>query len=121
VVVAAAILVAVPVCTGCSERGRGSAGGLVGDPQVVCTLIERLDATGKDVAAADVRDPATFDAALDSAVKQYSTVLADLEKVAPSSLRADVQRLQAAVEQYRFADGVEPHAALDTYRTSNCT
>ena len=107
---------------GCSNGGGGGSGGaLVGDPEVVCTLIERLDATGKDVAAADVRDPAAFGDALDSAVQQYTSVLGDLEQVAPTSLRTDVERLRASVEQFRFADGVEAHAALDTYRTRNCT
>jgi len=118
---ACALLVAGTGLVGCSNGGGGSGGTLVGDPEVVCTLIERLDATGKDVAAADVRDPAAFGDALDSAVERYTSVLGDLEQVAPTSLRTDVERLRASVEQYRFTDGVEAHAALDTYRTRKCT
>jgi hypothetical protein len=104
---------------GCSGDDDGSTG-INGSAQAVCTLVERLDGTGDDVAAADVKDPSRFNDALDDAVEQYTEVLDDLDEVAPPELRDDVERLRAAVEQYRFADGLEAHAALDAYASRAC-
>ena len=104
----------------CSSGG-GAGSGLRGDTQAVCTLVERLDRTGEDVAAADVDDPEAFGDALDTAVEEYTDILDDLRDVVPSDLRDDVERLNAAVEQYRFTDGVEPHAALDAYASRSCS
>jgi hypothetical protein len=39
----------------------------------------------------------------------------------PATLHRDVDQLRAAVSQYRFSDGVAPHAALDAYASRTCT
>jgi hypothetical protein len=104
----------------CSS-GDSNSSSLRGDTQAVCTLVERLDRTGEDVAAANVEDPEVFGDTLDSAVEAYTDILDDLHDVVPTDLRDDVERLNAAVEQYRFNDGVEPHAAIDAYASRSCT
>jgi hypothetical protein len=43
-----------------------------------------------------------------------------LRKVVPRELRNDLEQLRAAVEQYRFGDGVDAHAAIDAYATRTC-
>jgi hypothetical protein len=39
----------------------------------------------------------------------------------PGDMRDDVEHLRAAVEQYRFADGVEARAAIDAYAHRTCS
>lgn len=118
---AAAAAVAL-TAAGCSSGGGGaSVAGVGSGTHAVCALMTRLDETGKTVARADVHDPARFERALDGAVKQYTEITRELRRVVPSDLRDDVERLQAAVEQYRFNDAVDDHAALEAYATRECS
>jgi hypothetical protein len=115
-------LVMLGALVGCSgaSGSNGGGGAKLGERQVLCPLVARLDRTGTDVARADVKDPGAFGSALRTAVKRYVATLDALRDVVPRNLRDDVERLRAAVEQYRFGDGVEPHAALDAYATPIC-
>jgi hypothetical protein len=112
-------LVTLAVLAGCSSGSGGGASNLA-NSQAVCTLVDRLDHTGEEVARADVKDPAAFSDALDTAVERYTEILDDLRKVAPQELHNELEQLHAAVEQYRFGDGVDAHAALDAYATRSC-
>jgi hypothetical protein len=118
--VALVALVALVGCSGASGSS-GNGGAKVGERQVLCPLVARLDRSGADVARVDVKDPGAFDNALGAAVKRYIATLDALRDVVPRDLRDDLERLRAAVEQYRFGDGVEAHAALDTYAKGICT
>jgi hypothetical protein len=106
--------------TACSSSGK-SGSPTIGGASVVCSLVDRLDRTGGTVEQADVKNPAAFDRALSNAVKGYVSVLDDLHDAVPADLRDDVEHLRAAVEQYRFADGVEARAAIDAYAHRTCT
>ncbi len=119
-----ASIVALGACAttavGCSSSGNGGSSS-VGGTKVLCSLVDDLDRTGAAVEQADVDDPAAFDRALANAVKRYVTILDDLGDAVPDDLRDDVEHLRAAVEQYRFADGVGARAAIDSYANRNCT
>jgi hypothetical protein len=38
----------------------------------------------------------------------------------PSELKPDLERMEAAVNQYRFGDATQARAALDTYAAAHC-
>ena len=85
-----------------------------------CPLLAQLAKTGDTVARADVADPAKFDATLRSAVKEYVRVARRLRSAVPLGLRADVELLVAAAEQYRFSDAATARAKIDSYERSKC-
>jgi hypothetical protein len=109
----------VTALAACDAGGAGDAD-LASDDGAVCSLVERLDRTGEAVAQADVNDPGGFDAALADAVEEYRAVLDELRDVAPDELQDDIDTLDAAVQQYRFGDGVDARAALDAYAQTSC-
>jgi hypothetical protein len=111
--------VALAGLVGC-DRGGGSNNRVATPDRTVCALLERLDRTGEAVAAVDARDPTAFDEALANAVQEYTEVLDELREAVPSELRDDVERLRAAVEQYRFTDGVDARAALAAHGDAAC-
>jgi hypothetical protein len=85
-----------------------------------CPLLAQLAKTGETVAQADVADPAKFDATLRSAVKEYVRIARRLRSAVPLGLRADVELLVAAAEQYRFSDAATARAKIDSYERSKC-
>ena len=85
-----------------------------------CPLLAQLAETGKAVAHADVGDPEHFDATLKTAVTDYVRIARRLQAVVPIRLRSDVARLEAAAQQYRFADATKSRAAIDEYARSQC-
>jgi hypothetical protein len=85
-----------------------------------CPLIERLDATAAKVARADVSDPDRFDKALTQGVETYVATVKQLQDLMPSEMRPDLERMEAAVNQYRFNDVADARAALDTYAAAHC-
>jgi hypothetical protein len=85
-----------------------------------CPLLAQLAKTGETVARADVADPAKFDATLHAAVTEYVRTARRLRSAVPLGLRADVERLLAAAEQYRFADATSARAKIDSYERSKC-
>jgi hypothetical protein len=103
----------------CSGGGDAAEAGGAGD-RAVCDLLERLDRTGERVANADAADPTAFEAALSDAVEEYLAVLDELHDAVPAELRDDVERLRVAVEQYRFADGVDARAELNAHGAESC-
>lgn len=103
---------------GCTGDGGGVLGS--GNDDATCRLVERLAATAQTVEQADISDPDAFEAALDVAVLEYSATVDDLLDVAPKSLRDDLERMKAAVEQYRFEDAITARAALDDYTARAC-
>ncbi|HEX5097721.1 MAG TPA: hypothetical protein VFX21_16995 [Acidimicrobiia bacterium] len=114
----------VAICAGlaaCSGGGSGGPTALTASPEAACTLIGRLSDTGELVEKADISDPEAFESALDDAVAKYVATIDDLRKVAPDDLRDDLDRLQAAVEQYDFDDAFAARAPLDEYADAECT
>jgi hypothetical protein len=85
-----------------------------------CALLAQLARTGDAVASADVTDPVKFDATLRRAVGQYVRAARKLRDEVPARLRDDVDRLVAAVQQYRFEDAMTARADLDAYAGVKC-
>jgi hypothetical protein len=96
-----------------------------GDPKAIagasaCSLLAQLAKTGETVAKADVTDPAKFNTTLRSAVDEYVRTARRLRGAVPLGLRADVERLLAAAEQYRFSDAKTARADIDKYAREKC-
>jgi hypothetical protein len=85
-----------------------------------CPLLAQLARTGESVAKADVADPTKFDATLRSAVAEYVRIAHSLRAEVPLGLRADVELIAAAAEQYRFSDATTARANIDSYERSKC-
>ncbi len=85
-----------------------------------CPLVARLDETAASVARANVSDPDAFKRSLDKAVDQYVTTVRDLKRVTPEDLRPDLDRMEAAVHQYRFQDAATARASLDAFASTAC-
>jgi hypothetical protein len=113
-----ATLVAIVAVTGSACSGVSHhAGGSHGSP---CPLFAELDRTARAVGKADVSDPGQFQQTLDTATKHYAATARELRKVVPVRLRSDVDRLEAAVEQYRFGDAATARRHLDDYAARTC-
>ena len=85
-----------------------------------CSVITRLDQIANSVARADVHDPDTFKATLDSAVRAYVKSVRQLRAVAPANLGPDLERVEADVQQYRFDAALTDRAELDSYAARTC-
>ena len=85
-----------------------------------CTVITRLDQIANSVARADVHDPDTFKATLDSAVREYVKSVRQLRAVAPADLGPGLQRVEADVQQYRFDAALTDRSELDSYAARTC-
>ena len=112
--VAIAVIGAALVLSACS----GGAAKIAGSSP--CPLLAQLAKTGETVARADVTDPAKFNATLRSAVNEYVRTARRLRTAVPLGLRADVERLLAAAEQYRFTDAMPARAAIAEYARTKC-
>jgi hypothetical protein len=117
--VVALVLLAVSLAA-CSGGTTSHAAQRGGDSHETCALIAQLRATGQQVARTDVADANAFDAGLGDAVRRYATIVDELHSRVPKTLRPSLDRLRAAVQQYRFSDGVDDYAALQAYAASNC-
>ena len=96
-----------------------------GDPKALagtspCPLLAQLAKTGETVAQADVGDPAKFNATLHSAVKEYVQTARRLRGAVPLGLQADVERVLAAAQQYRFTDATTARANIQKYERTKC-
>jgi hypothetical protein len=114
----------VPVCV-VACLGACSSGSSRGDQKTApkespCPLVARLDATAATVAHADVSDPAAFKRTLAAAVDRYVVTVRALKRVTPEDLSADLDRMEAAVHQYRFEDAASARASLDAFAASAC-
>jgi hypothetical protein len=113
--VGAGVVVLAFTLSGCSG---GSADALRGSK--ACPLLARLADTGQTVARADVSDPAAFDRTVRDATAEYVRTARQLRDAVPSALHADVDRLIAAVERRRYADGNAARARIDAYARAVC-
>jgi hypothetical protein len=101
----------------CGATGSKSSGSNHGS---ACAFVAKLDNIADDVARADVHDPVGFKKALDTAVHDYVTNVQGLRAVAPSELRASLDRVESDVQQYRFNAAATDRAALDAYAARTC-
>ena len=113
--VAAALVGAALVLSGCSGGGGSTVA-----KSSACPLLAQLAQTGETVAKADVADPEKFDATLHSAVAEYVRTARRLRSALPLGLRADVERILAAAQEYRFADATAARAKIDAYAREKC-
>jgi hypothetical protein len=101
----------------CGATGSKSSGS---NHSAACAFVAKLDNIAQDVARADVHDPAAFKKTLDTAVHDYVTNVQGLRAVAPTDLRASLDRVESDVQQYRFSAAVTDRAALDAYAARTC-
>ena len=113
--VGAGVVVLAFTLSGCSG---GSADAFHGSK--ACPLLSQLADTGETVARADVSDPVAFDHTVRDATVEYVRTGRELRDVVPSALRADVDRMIAAVQQRRYADGNAARAHVDAYARAVC-
>jgi hypothetical protein len=113
---AVCVVACLAACSGSSGAGnQGTA-----PKQSPCPLVAQLDQTAATVARADVSDPAAFQLTLTAAVDRYVATVRALKRVAPQNLRPDLDRLEAAVHQYRFEDAASARASVDAFAASAC-
>jgi hypothetical protein len=110
----------VVACLGACSSGSSGGDKKSAPRESPCPLVARLDATAATVAHADVSDPAAFKVTLAAAVDRYVATVRALKRVTPQDLRADLDRMEAAVHQYRFQDAASARASLDAFAASMC-
>jgi hypothetical protein len=101
----------------CGTTGSKSSGSGHG---AACAFVAKLDDITAGVARADVHDPDEFEKTLDTAVHDYVTNVRSLRAVAPTELRAGLERMESDVQQYRFEAALTDRAGLDAYAARNC-
>jgi hypothetical protein len=106
-------------CLGACSSGSGRAKKST-PAQSPCPLVAQLDATAATVARANVADPDAFKRTLENAVDRYVATVRELKRVTPADLRADLDRMEAAVHQYRFQDAATARASLDAFASTAC-
>jgi hypothetical protein len=116
---AVAGVLVVATAAGCSKVTGGAKPTASGKP-VTCTIIAKLDDIANTVAEADVHDPATFDATLQTAVNDYVSNVRRLRAIAPTDLSPSLQRVEADVQQLRFDAAGADRAPLDAYAARTC-
>ena len=85
-----------------------------------CPLVAQLDQIAAQVGHTDVADPVAFERELGDAVTKYADTVRRLKAVVPTTLGPDLDRLEAAVHQYRFQDAAVARASLDEYAATEC-
>jgi hypothetical protein len=113
-----ATVVALTFAAAACSSGGGSDRG---SRTEICALVADLDDTAATVAGADVADPTAFQQTLDEAVDRYVDTVRDLRPLVPERLHDDLDRLEAAVEQYDFTDASSARRELDTDDATACT
>lgn len=98
----------------------GGGGGKKSAAAAPCPLFQRLDEIVASVSHADVSDPEASKRTLDEGVQNYAAALQSLRNVVPVTLQGDVDRVEAAVHQYRFQDAAAARGALDAYAATTC-
>jgi hypothetical protein len=117
---ASCVSVCVVACLGGCSTGSSGDGQKTAPKESPCPLVARLDATAAKVARADVSDPGAFKQTLAAAVDRYVATVRALKRVTPDDLRADLDRMEAAVHQYRFEDAASARASLDAFAAGAC-
>jgi hypothetical protein len=114
------ILVCVVACLGACSGSSSRGSQKTAPKESPCPLVAQLDATAATVARANVSDPAAFQRTLAAAVDRYVATVRALKRVTPENLRSDLDRMEAAVHQYRFEDAASARASLDAFAASAC-
>ncbi len=114
-----AIVLLVAALAGCSGGGA-KAKGTNANSTPACPLVARLDTIANNIKSVSIADPVASKRALSTAVDQYVATVHQLRAVAPTELRADLERVEADVQQYRFADARVDRASLDSYAARVC-
>jgi hypothetical protein len=109
------LVVLLAACSGGSGAKKGG-----GNGSGACPLIAKLDQTAARVGAADVSDPEAFERTLGSATDEYVETLHELKAHVPVPIQADLERVEAAVHQGRYADALAARASLDRYAATVC-
>ena len=112
----AGVVVLALALSGCSAGSTGASGA-----SKACPLLDRLARTGEAVARADVSDPSAFDRTIRDATTEYVRTARELRDAVPAGLRADVDRMIAAIEHLRFTDANAARARVDAYARVVCT
>src|SRR5262249_32765552 len=86
----------------------------------VCALIGDLDHSAQAFAATDVSDPEQFHTALSGAVDRYTATVRKFRALVPKASQPNLDRLEAAVDQYRFDEAVTARRALETDSATRC-
>jgi hypothetical protein len=115
----AGALLVVVIAAGCSKVSGGSKNPASGRP-VTCTFIAKLDSIANTVATANVHDPDTFNATLQTGVNDYVANVRQLRAIAPTDLSSSLQRVEADVQQLRFDAAATDRAPLDAYAARTC-
>ena len=116
----AACLVVALAIAGCSGGSGSSKGASSTGSGKACALIATLDETTASVAHLDVSNPDAYKQGLDAAVTKYADTVRQLKGEVPTDLGPDLDRLEAAVHQYRFDDAVAAKQSLDSYAADKC-
>jgi hypothetical protein len=116
----AACLVVALALAGCSGSGSAGKGATGGESTKACALIASLDETTSGVARLDLSDPDAYKEGLDAAVTKYAATVRQLKREVPDRLAPDLDRLEAAVRQYRFGDAAAAKQSLDDYAADKC-
>jgi hypothetical protein len=110
----------VPLILASCSGGGGSATPTPNRASPACAYVTKLDQIADSVARANVHDPDAFNATLESAVTEYVANVKALAAVTPSSLHPSLLRVEADVQQYRFAAALTDRADLDAYAQRVC-
>jgi hypothetical protein len=105
---------AVGACSSSSDEGSTT-------KARVCALVAEMTSTAHAIEDAPVDDPDAFAETLDTAVARYADTARELRPLVPDHLRATVDRLAAAVEQYRFEDAAAQRETLDEDEATDCS
>ncbi len=85
-----------------------------------CKAARQLPEVASEFVDVPTDDPETFEPALREAVDAY---IADLDAVAaraPGELDKHLSTLRSAVDQYKFADGLDAKEPIDVYVAEHC-
>jgi hypothetical protein len=115
---AAATVLIATLLAGCT--GGGSDGSEPTNRASPCELVARLDMIAAGVARIDISDPAESQKQIDAAIAEYVSTVRALRGVAPDDMKADLDRVESAVQQSRFEDAATDRASLDVYAARNC-
>jgi hypothetical protein len=116
----AACLVVALAIVGCSGGSGGSKASPSGGSNKACGLIANLDQTTASITKLDISDPDAYKQGLDDAVTKYAATVRELKAEVPDKLAPDLDRLEAAVHQYRFDDAAAAKQSLDAYAADKC-
>jgi hypothetical protein len=83
-------------------------------------MIAELPSSAAALQRADVRDPATFTAVLNNAVKQYVATLDEITPRVDSQLKTTVAQVRRLVLAHDFNAASDARVPLDTWTADHC-